>query len=109
MSHRVRLLICSLLLAITTCSKVNPTKTEYAINTTCAGGGGRHECVAKNVGRERVGPFDIEIEAVDDRGFSIGRSSVRNDQSLEPGDEWKFQFLSPPSTRSVRVVRVVPR
>jgi hypothetical protein len=109
MFARFRLVAVTLLLITTACSNANVRSTEYKIETTCEGGGGIHKCVARNVGTNKIGPFDIEMEAIDDRGSSLGRSTVRNDQGLEPRGEWQFDFVSSPRTRSVRFVRVIPR
>ena len=107
---RDRLLVCALLLIVAGCSKAPPLKhTEYHLQTTCSGGGGLHTCVARNEGDDRLEPFNLEVEFLDDRGFSIGRSLAQNDQGLDPKGEWRFNLTGPARTRSIRFGRVTPR
>jgi hypothetical protein len=108
-SARNRLLICALLIAAG-CSKTPTLKrTEYHLQTSCSGGGGLETCVARNEGDDRLEPFNLEVEFWDDRGSSIGRSLVQNDQGLDPKGEWRFNLTGPPRTRSIRFGRVTPR
>jgi hypothetical protein len=112
MSARMSLVSFTLLLTAcssTTCSRAGIGSTEYNIETTCSGGGGIRKCISRNAGAGRIGPFEIEIEALDERGISLGRSTVRNLQGLEPQGQWEFDLVSSPSTRSVRFLRVVPK
>src|SRR5215831_11478512 len=106
---RTRLIIYILFLIASGCSKPPSVKrTDYRLQTTCSGGGALHTCVAKNTGDDKLEPFDLEVEFLDDRGFPIGRTSVRNDQGLEPKGEWRFDLTGPTRTRSIRFGRVIP-
>ncbi|SRR5260370_41757031 len=109
-SARGQLMVCALLLIAAACSKApSLRRTEYHLQTNCSGGGGLHTCVARNVSDDKLEPFDLEVEFVDDRGFAIGRSLVGNDQGLEPKGEWRFNLTGPTRTRSIRFGRVIPR
>lgn len=83
---------------------------EYAVQTNCGGGGGVYKCTAKNATPNKLGPFDLEFDFIGDRGGApVGRSTVTNSQGLEPQGEWEFNLVGPPSARSVRLSRVVPK
>jgi hypothetical protein len=106
-----------LLIGVAACWKPTPsppsqpppvTRTEYNLQTTCSGGGGLRTCVSKNATDDKLGPFDFEVEFLDDRGFSLGKTTVRNDQGLEPRGEWRFNLSGPARTRSLRFGRVIP-
>ena len=88
-------------------TSANPT--VYNLQTSCSGGGGARTCVAQNASDNKLGPFDLEIEFLDERGVSIGRTVVGNDQGLEPRGEWRFNLTGPTRTRSLRFGRVIPR
>src|SRR5258705_13617227 len=104
-------LVCTLLLIAAACSKPpsSPKITEYKLETSCSGGGGIHTCVSKNASDNKLGPFDLEVAFVDDRGVVIENTVVRNDAGLEPKGERNFNVSGPASTRSIRILRVTPR
>lgn len=107
-----RLLLCTLLLIAPACWKsppVEPSVTEYNLRTSCSGGGGLHSCVSQNLTDNKLGPFDLEVEFLDDRGMSISKTLMGNDQGLEPKGEWRFNLTGPTRTRSLRFGRVIPR
>jgi hypothetical protein len=108
---RGQLLACTLLLiGVAACSKPPSVKSlDYNLQTSCSGGGGLHACVTKNLTDDKLGPFDLEVEFLDDRGVSMGKSVVANDQGLEPRGEWNFNLTGPARTRSIRFGRVIPR
>ena len=111
-SAHAQLLVCTLLLIAAACSPSQPSQpkvVQYNLQTTCSGGGGRHTCVSKNLTDDKLGPFDLEIEFLDDRGVSIGKTLMGNDQGIEPKGEWSFDVTGPARTRSLRVGRVTPR
>ena len=111
-SHCTQLLLCTLLLIAPACSKsppVEPIVAVYNLQTTCSGGGGLHTCVSQNLTDNKLGPFDLEVEFLDDRGTSIGKTLMGNDQGLEPNGEWRFNLTGPTRTRSLRFGRVIPR
>ncbi len=83
--------------------------TAYSVQLMCEGGGGNRNCKAKNTSAEKFGPFDLELEFADQRGVRLERTTVTNNQGLEPNDEWEFKLVVPTETRSVRLLRVVPR
>ena len=107
-SVRGQLIICTLLLIMAGCSRPRLKRTEYSVQTTCSGGGGFRACVARNAADDKLDPFDLEVEFLDDRGFSIGRSLIRNSEGLKPKSEWRFDLTGPASTRSIRFGRVIP-
>ena len=102
-SARAQLLVCTLLLSAAACSPSPPTQTN------CTGGGGQHSCVSKNLTDDKLGPFDLEIDFLDERGISIGKTTMKNDQGIEPKGEWSFDVTGPPRTRSLRTGPVTPR
>jgi hypothetical protein len=107
-----QLLVCTLLLIAAACSPsppFPPKVIQYNLQTNCSGGGGRHTCVSKNLTDNKLGPFDLEIEFLDDRGISIGKTLMGNDQGIEPKGEWSFDVTGPARTRSLRFGRVTPR
>lgn len=111
-SARAQLLVCTLLLIAATCSPSPPSQPkvqQYNLQTSCSGGGGRHTCVSKNLTDDRLGPFDLEIEFLDDQRISIGKTLRGNDQGIEPKGEWSFDVTGPARTRSLRFGRVIPR
>ena len=111
-SARAQLLVCTLLLSAAACSPSPPTQPkiiQYNLQTTCQGGGGRHSCVSKNLTDDKLGPFDLEIDFLDERGISIGKTTMKNDQGIEPKGEWSFDVTGPPRTRSLRTGPVTPR
>ncbi|HYK19793.1 MAG TPA: FxLYD domain-containing protein [Pyrinomonadaceae bacterium] len=111
-SARGRLLVCTLLLIGAACSPSPPSPpkvVQYNLQTTCSGGGGRHTCVSKNPTDDKLGPFDLEVEFLDDRGISIGKTLMRNDQGIDSKGEWNFDVTGPVRTRSLRFGRVIPR
>ena len=111
-SARAQLLVCTLLLIAPACSPSPPSQPkiiQYNLQTTCSGGGGLHTCVSKNPTDNKLGPFDLEIEFLDDRGNSIGKTLMGNDQGIEPKGEWSFDLTGPARTRSLRFGRVTPR
>ena len=100
----------AILLIASGCSKTPSVKNaNYELQMACSGGGGHHTCVVKNVGDNNIGPFELEVEFIDDRGNRIGRKLVRNDIGLEAKREWRFNLIGPTRTRSVRLRRVVPQ
>lgn len=109
MTFTRRLLVLLLLVAAQACSRDQQKTGPYAIQTNCAGGGGIHNCTATIAAPNRLGPFDLEFVFVDDRGISIGTSTVTNTEGLEPQGQWEFTLTGPPSARSVRLGRVIPR
>jgi hypothetical protein len=109
-SARAKLLVCTLLLIAAACSPTSqPKVSQYNLQTTCSGGGGLHTCVSKNLTDDKLRPFDLEIEFLDDRGISIGKTLMGNDQGIEPKGEWSFDVTGPARTRSLRFGRVIPR
>ena len=111
-STRAQLLAYTLLLIAAACSPSPPSQpkvVQYNLQTNCSGGGGRHTCVSKNLTEDKLGPFDLEIEFLDDRGISIGKTLIRNDNGIEPKGEWNFDVTGPANTRSLRFGRVTPR
>src|SRR4026207_1095266 len=100
-SAYAQLLLCTLLLIAAACSKspsVAPSVTLYNLKTSCEGGGGLHACVSQNLTDNKLGPFDLEVEFLDDRGMSIGKTLMGNDQGLEPKGEWHFNLTGPTRT-----------
>lgn len=81
----------------------------YNLQTTCSGGGGQRTCVSQNLTDDKLGPFDIEIEFLDDRGTTIGRAGYPNEEGIEPRGEWRFTVDVPIRTRSLRFGRITPR
>lgn len=111
-SARAQLLVCTLLLLAAACSPSPPSPPkliQYNLQTSCSGGGGQHSCVSKNLTDDKLGPFDLEVEFLDERQISIGKTVIGNDQGIEPKGEWRFDVTGPPRTRSLRIGRVTPR
>jgi hypothetical protein len=111
-SARAQLLACALLLISAACSPSPPSEPkliQYNLQTSCSGGGGLHSCVSQNLTDDKLGPFDLEVEFMDDRRISIGKTLVGNDQGLEPKGEWRFDLTGPARTRSIVFGRVIPR
>lgn len=106
------LLVCTLLLITAACSKspsIEAKVSQYNLQTSCSGGGGLRACVSQNLTENKLEPFDMEVEFLDDRGLSIGKTLMGNDQGLEAKGEWRFNLTGPARTRSIRFGRVIPR
>ena len=109
MALKRRLAVLGLLLTAVACSRDRVEPSEYLVQTNCSGGGGMYTCSAKNSSPTKLGPFDLEFEFVDDRGVSIGKSTVTNTQGLEPEEGWEFSLAGPSTARAVKLTRVTPR
>ena len=103
------LLGVGLLAVLAACSSGQRQVVPYVVNTTCSGGGGIYSCSATNPTPNRLGPFDLDFEFFDDRGVSLGRSTVTNTEGLEPKGEWAFTVTGSPRTRRINSAGVHPR
>jgi len=109
-SARGRLMVCILLFIAAGCSKAPSIKsTNYRWEGTCSGGGGLETCVLRNTGDDRIGPFDLEANFLDEHSMVIGSTVVRNDRGLEPKDEWRFTVSGSGRARSIRLGPLTPR
>ena len=118
---RGQLLTCMLLLiGVAGCSKPpspntpsanspSADATTFNLRLSCSGGGGQRTCVIQNATDNKMGPFDLAIECVNERGVSMAGMLVENDKGLEPRGEWSFDLTVPTQTRSIRIGRVIPR
>lgn len=83
--------------------------TVHNLKISCSGGGGQFTCLVKNDTDEKLGPFDVAVECLNERGRPIAAMPVENDQGIEPRGEWSFDLTVPTTTRSIRFARVIPR
>ena len=75
----------------------------------CRGGGGVRQCVIKNSLPQAYGPFDVEFQAFDERGRTLGGPSTVSIPGLGPRQDHEFTLVSSPQTRRVNLVRVIPK
>jgi len=82
------------------------SKVLYETQTHCAGSGGMYNCTTTNPTSQTYGPFDVELEFTDNHGLGIGKSTVTNDDGLEPQGSWEFTVTGSPTAKGIRVLNV---